>query len=109
MIQKFLKRMSKSIISITLTLIFVGFLTAPTIIKLIDNSVDISIFYTTSSPEEEKGAEKKVDSEILFNTILMTNLDNASIKSGINSDFYFKNYPKPHLNLISPPPEIHIL
>ena len=101
--------MSKSIISITLTIIFVGFLTAPTIIKLIDNSADISIFYTTSSPEEEKGAEKKIDSEILFNIILMGNLDNTSNKKGNNSDFYFKTYPKPHLNLISPPPEIYIL
>ena len=101
--------MTKSIISITLALIFVGFLTAPTIIKLIDNSADISIFYTTSSPEEEKGADKKIDVEVLFNTIHMANLDYNSIKRGNNSDFYFKNYPNPHLNLISPPPELHIL
>jgi hypothetical protein len=101
--------MPKSIISILLTLIFVGFLTAPTIIKLIDNSADISIFYTTSSPEEEKGADKKIDVEVLFNTIYMANLDFTSIKKGNNSDFYFKNYPNPHLNLISPPPELHIL
>jgi len=100
--------MPKSIISITLALIFVGFLTAPSIIKLIDNTADISIFYNNSSPEEEKGGEKKVDSEILFNTVLMVNLGYASFKKGKNSDLSFKNYPKPHLNLISPPPEIHI-
>lgn len=101
--------MPKSIISLTLTLIFVGFLTAPTIVKLIDNSADISIFYTSSSPEEEKGGEKKVDSEILFNTIFMAHLDYISIKKGNDSGFYVNNYPKPHLNLISPPPEVHIL
>jgi hypothetical protein len=50
--------MPKNLVSILLTLIFVGFLTAPTIIKLVDDSVDISIFYTTSSPEEDKGIEK---------------------------------------------------
>jgi len=101
--------MPKSIISIILTLIFVGFLTAPTIIKLIDNSADISIFYTTSSPEEEKGADKKIDVEVFFNTIYMANLDYTSNKRGNNLDFYFKIYPKPHLNLISPPPELLIL
>lgn len=101
--------MPRNIVSITLTLIFVAFLTAPTIIRLIDDTVDISIFYTSTSQEEEKGAEKKIDVEILFNPLLLADLNTSSIKEGNNLQYCFKNYPKPHLNLILPPPELHIL
>lgn len=101
--------MPKSLVSILLTLIFVGFLTAPTIIKLVDDSVDISIFYTTSSPEEDKGIEKSNNVEVLFTSLLMSDLDFYSKENKDNLGFYFKNYSKPHLNLISPPPDLSIL
>lgn len=103
------KRMPKNIVSILLTFIFVAFLTAPTIISLVDDSVDISIFYTSSSQEEEKGLEKNKEVEILFSDSRMSDLDFSSTESENNLRYFFKNYPKPHLNLISPPPENHIL
>jgi hypothetical protein len=101
--------MPRNIVSILLTFIFVSFLTAPTIIRLVDDSVDISIFYNTSSQEEDKGLEKNKEVEILFSLSVLSYLDFSSKENENNLGFYFKKYPKPHLNLISPPPESQIL
>ena len=95
--------MSKSIGSIFFTLIFVAFLMAPTIIRLIDDSIDISVVYTTS--EEEKGGEKIKDIEVLFFELDHCLDEEVLSLNNSTSHYYFKNYIKPHLNLISPPPE----
>ena len=85
-----------------------AFLMAPTIITLVDDSVDISIFYT-SAEEEEKGSEKNKDTEKLF----YENPYPESVFAYFNSDneleYIFNTYSKPHLNIISPPPEVIIL
>ncbi|MDA9069665.1 hypothetical protein N9K07_02815 [Arenitalea sp.] len=99
--------MSRSIVSIFLSSLFLLFLTAPTIILIIDDSADVSIFYS-SSEEEEKGSEKNKEIELLFFDLNNSYLDFASSEVENNLRYYFKNYPKPHLNLISPPPEFHI-
>ena len=95
--------MSKSIGSIFLTLIFVAFIMAPTIIRLVDDSIDISIIYTTS--EEEKGGEKIKNLEVLFFEHKHSLNEEVLSLNNSASHYYFKNYIKPHLNLISPPPE----
>lgn len=99
--------MSKKGLSVLFSVIFLLFIAAPTIITIVDDSIDVSIFYT-SSEEEEKGLEKSKDTEVLF----LKNIDNDFIfdsKKVVNKiGYYSKNYPKPHLNLISPPPELHI-
>ncbi len=100
--------MSRSIVSILLSSLFLLFLTAPTIILMIDDSADVS-FYYASSEEEEKGSEKNKEIELLFSELNNTDLDFASSEVENNLGFYFKNYPKPHLNLIFPPPEFYIL
>ena len=99
--------MSRTIVSIFLSSLFLLFLTAPTIILIIDDSADVSIFYS-SSEEEEKGSEKNKEIELLFFDLNNSYLDFASSEVENNLGYYFKNYPKPHLNLISPPPEFHI-
>lgn len=100
--------MSRRIVSILLSSLFLLFLTAPTIIVMIDDSVDVSFFYATSE-EEEKGSEKNKEKELLFFDLNNTELDFASTDVENNLEYFFKNYPKPHLNLISPPPEFYIL
>ena len=100
--------MSRRIISILLSSLFLLFLIAPTVILVIDDSVDVSFFYS-SSEEEEKGSDKNKEIELLFFELNSTDLDFASSKVENNLGYYFKNYPKPHLNLIYPPPEFHIL
>ena len=80
---------------------------APTIITLIDDSSDISMFYA-SSEEEEKGIDKNKEIEILFFEIENPQFDFTILKSKNYLGYCFKNYLKPHLNLISPPPEVNI-
>lgn len=83
-------------------------ISAPSILVAIDHSVDISFLYD-SSEDEEKGKEPNKTIEILFSKVNHIELNIVSIDAKNNSGYFFKKYPKPHLNLISPPPEFHIL
>lgn len=83
-----------------------GLITAPTIVVAIDDTFDTSVFYSITE-EEESGKFK--------NLISPFSLQNNDITSNFemqNHQFFtyrFKNYSKPHLNLISPPPEQDVL
>ncbi|WP_298493022.1 hypothetical protein [uncultured Algibacter sp.] len=100
--------MRRNIISLIFSTMFVLFLTAPTIILIIDNTTDISSFYI-SSEEEEKGHEKSKDKDLIFYDFLnSTSVFNLTEKESY-LEYFFKNYPKPHLNLIFPPPDSYIL
>lgn len=97
--------MPRNTISIILSMIFLVFLVAPTIIVIVDDSIDISMFYSASE-EEEKGSEKNKNSEIVFSDMDTYESDFLSNNTENNTGYYFKNYQKPHLNLISPPPDL---
>lgn len=94
--------MHKKSIAIFFTIIFVALISAPSIIVAIDDSVDVSIFYNVT--EEENENIKLSFSYIDF--IKLENIFKTDAKEYLG--YYFKNYPKPHLNLISPPPEQNI-
>ena len=100
--------MSRNLVSICLSVLFLVFLVAPTVITLVDDSADVSMFYAASE-EEEKGGEKDKEVEVLFFELHNNELDVASLNGENNLRYYFKKYPIPHLNIISPPPELHIL
>ena len=97
--------MSKNIVSIILVTIFSLFLVAPAVIAIVDDTIDISVFYT-SSEEEDKGIEKNKNLEVLFSEFNTTVSNFVIKKTKNNLRYYFKKYTKPHLNLISPPPEL---
>jgi hypothetical protein len=84
------------------------FLTAPTVVLLIDDSIDVSSFYA-SSEEEEKGSEKNKEKELVFSDLDVSELGVTTLEVENNLGYFFKKYPKPHLNLIFPPPEFYIL
>jgi hypothetical protein len=72
-------------------------ISAPSIITAMDDSFDVSIFYSIT--EEEETAKilleiKPVEAEHL-----------EFDYSDNNLGYYYKSYSKPHLNLIFPPPE----
>ena len=92
--------MLKRNISIFFTVLFMAIITAPSIIMVLDDSVDISVFYSLSEEEEENNNLKIVYSE---NEEHIDSLSN-SLKNN-NLGYFFKNYSKPNLNLISPPPD----
>lgn len=92
---------SKLKIAVFFTIIFVALISAPTVILSFDNTVDVSIFYSVNEEEEHQHVKlvfdnTKDDSDSSF---LLRKLTHSI-------GYTFKTYPKPHLNLISPPPEL---
>ncbi len=81
-----------------------AFITAPTVISIIDSSVDVSLFYAAAE-DEEKGNEKNHDIEVLTSQCGNNDMSFAALENENKIRYYYKNYPKPHLNLISPPPD----
>lgn len=100
--------MLKQIISIFFTTLFVLFLMAPTVVAVLDNSVDVSVFFTTSE-EEEKGGKKNTEKELLYCDMGNAELGLALDEKENNLEYFQKKYPNPHLKLISPPPKSFIL
>jgi len=101
-------KVSKKIISLFFSAVFLAFLAMPAIIVMVDGSVDISYFYSVSE-EEEKGNEKKLDIKILYSTLKTNSL--GLVFTYQNSGFrcFLSKYTKPNLNIISPPPDSYIL
>lgn len=99
--------MPKIIVSFFFFILFTALISAPTILHAIDDTIDVSIFYSLSE-EEEQGHETIKNLEILpsdhthLDVLFLSNTPMDRI------DYCFKKYPKPHLNLISPPPELYI-
>ncbi|WP_308993219.1 hypothetical protein QLS71_008160 [Mariniflexile litorale] len=79
---------------------------SPSIIVVLDDSIDTSVFYSLAE-EEENGKVKKLISP--FSLQCNEFASNYALKNLQHFGFCFKKYPKPHLNLISPPPEQIIL
>jgi hypothetical protein len=95
--------MLKKAVSIFFTVLFLGIISAPSIIVSIDDSIDISILYSISEEEEETNNLKLV----MFELDEDTDSYSVTLKNQ-KLGCQFKKHPKPHLNLISPPPEFSI-
>ena len=82
---------------------------SPTVIIAIDDTVDISMFYGVAEENEEKGKEKNIEIESIFYESTEKE-PSLYFNQKENMAFYmFKNYPKPHLNLVFPPPDFLLL
>ena len=101
--------MSRNIVSILMSFLFLVLIAAPSIVTFIDDSIDVAFFYDTGEEEEgnEKG-EKNKEKDVLFFEFSFLESDFADSEIENNLEFFFKKYSKPHLNLISPPPQLHI-
>ena len=100
----------KNAIAIFFTVLFMAINFAPSILVAFDDSIDISSFCDFSENEKEK---KDKESEKTFEVFFEVNRNASDGFSAFKilkqTEYRFKNYLKPHLNLISPPPEQHIL
>jgi hypothetical protein len=102
--------MSRNIVSIFLSIIFLAFIAGPSVLVMIDDSIDVSMYYASSSSEEEENSAPKVkEVNGLFSEFDINESDMLSNDDENKLEYYFKNYPKPHLNLITPPPDLHII
>ncbi|MCK8480249.1 hypothetical protein [Psychroserpens algicola] len=97
--------MKSKLSAIFFLLIFSALITAPSILVAIDDSIDITCFYTITEEEEESGHQISKEGKVFYQE--STNMINylKGFEKNRQQAYYFKNYPKPHLNLISPPPE----
>ena len=94
--------MFKKITSIVFTILFLAIITAPSIIMVVDDTVDISVFYSLSEEEEE---EEVIDMELIFYQYEDEFIAFTKKERFIHLGYHFKKYSKPHLNFISPPPD----
>ncbi|MCD2258493.1 hypothetical protein [Psychroserpens luteolus] len=98
--------MSKNQLAIFFSIFFLSLTTAPTIVMVVDDSMDVSFLYDISEEEEEKKGKDKNKEFEKFLIDSDKDLDDfPALKKANNLDYAYKTYPKPHLNLIFPPPE----
>ncbi len=76
-------------------------ISAPSIIITIDNDIDVSSFYGIG--EEEESENMKLLYEYTTHISEPDFVNHETVKL---IEYRCPNYPKPHLNLISPPPDI---
>jgi hypothetical protein len=87
--------------AIFFTILFMTIISAPTIITSLDDSVDISCFFGIGEEEEEsENVKLLIENDLEFSEDLFALQTNVHLIG-----YTFKTYPKPHLNLISPPPD----
>ncbi len=100
--------MPKSSIHLFFSLIFIAFLTAPAIVPLVDESIDISIFYGLNEEEGEKeGHEITKDIELIVSHLHDSGDSLIRTKRKVipsKNRWYLPFY----LNISTPPPEQHI-
>ncbi|WP_460220196.1 hypothetical protein [Psychroserpens sp. MEBiC05023] len=97
--------MSKKLPAIFFSLVFLTLTIVPTIIHIVDSSIDVSLLCDISEEEEEKESEKNKEFEVFVIEFDNEAEDIDTVYKQLASCYSFKTYPKPHLNLISPPPE----
>ncbi|WP_243473595.1 hypothetical protein [Winogradskyella sp. MH6] len=93
----------KRTIALCFVILFTLIISAPTIIVSCDDSADISSFFGMNEEEEQE------DIKLLFDQNIEELEDFSLDTSIVELIWYTSNkYHKPHLNLISPPPEKHL-
>ncbi|WP_051238766.1 hypothetical protein [Gaetbulibacter saemankumensis] len=97
--------MIKQSIAIFFTALFMAQISAPSVIIALDDTFDTSVFYSFSE-EEENGKSKNLISP--FSLINHDSLTSFSFRKYEVFRYMYGIYPKPHLNLISPPPDQNI-
>ncbi len=103
--------MSRRIFSVLLSVLFVALVAAPTVVMLIDDTIDVSCLYASAEEEEEgnEKSEKNKEKEVVFLELNLLETDFVLFKAQNNLEYFLKEYSKPHLNLIFSPPQLHIL
>ena len=96
--------MHKNKIAVFFSILFLAFIIGPTVITLVDSSVDISYVYSNS--EEESSNNQLEKAKIILSHLNINELVISSTKKvSALLQHTNKNYTKPYLNLVFPPPE----
>ena len=84
--------------------IFMLSATAPTVVSLFEGDSDLTLLIDISE-EESKEKESSKDAETKIVHLSTAKLSLCGLELSDMRDFNLKNYSKPYLNLLSPPPE----
>ena len=104
-----LSKMSKKLITLFFSILFWGLISAPTIITVLDESIDVSMFYNSLEEEEENSIEIVKEIKLItYDSQLQLDI-NFFNNEKINVAYHIKSYSKPFINLVFPPPEQNIL
>ena len=96
--------MQRNIVSILFLFNFLIFLSAPTVISIVDDGLDVSVFFSLAEEEEHGSCKVKPVKDIILEN--QTNESFVSLKEKVAFlSYYLKNYSKPYINLVSPPPK----
>lgn len=95
--------MYKNRIAVFFSFVFLSFIIAPTVISMVDNSIDISFIYSNS---EEESENLKIEKQKIVLAVLKLNDFTFSTSKKVSAlSHQNKNYSKPYLNMVFPPPE----
>ena len=100
--------MIRKSIAVFLLSIFILSIAVPTVVSLIDENVDMTYLIDVNE-EESKEKEASKDAEPKIIEINQTNISLYGLALSDRTRFYLRNYSRPYLNLLSPPPERNIL
>lgn len=87
-----------------MSFIFLSFVSGPTIISLIDDTVDVSFAFTAN--EEENSSKNLVSFESLVEESYSNHASIEYLRTHQKEDYsYKKNYHPVYLEVVSPPPK----
>lgn len=95
-----MQKSTKYKIAVLFTILFMALISAPTVIMTIDDTIDTTCFSGINEEEENTHTKLLFDKDQQISESLFEDRVNIDLIG-----YTFKNYPKPHLNLISPPPD----
>jgi len=95
--------MHKNKIAVFFSIVFLTLIIAQTIITMVDSSVDISSIYSNSEKESE--SQKGEKEKIVLSPLKINQFIFYSTKKVSTLIQTHKNYTKPYLNMVSPPPQ----
>lgn len=97
--------MQKKTVSLLFLILFTAFLSAPTLISVIEKSFDTSVFYSVNEEENKANETVKIfEVKILENANSHMSLINSEKEKSYSS--YLKNYTPFAIECFSPPPEL---
>ncbi len=98
--------MKKRGISLVFSTLFFLFIGLPTILTMVDNTIDISLIMSTPDDEE---SEKNLEFKVIFPQMKSNNSGTFLSCLKTNLLYFSKKYGKPYLDIISPPPDYYTL
>jgi len=95
-----MQKRSKYRVSVFFFILFMALLSAPSIIASVDDSIDTTCFFSVNEEEDQLSFKLLFNKNEEVSDTVFENQSNEHL-----GEYTFKQYPKPHLNLISPPPD----